>query len=121
MRARANTISPFLNSTRVPGADDSNGATSRRLLVRNVPPDCSKRELAHVFRHYGCWDLVFLQPPSSFPKTAVVVFEDAQTCEKALNGAQGYLIGQFRLHLAFLHLERVRDVPLYDPVDNWVL
>ncbi len=109
------------------GANFANLFPTRRLLVSNVPNDCSKRELAHVFRPYGCSDLAFVHgstrtgaiphptdPPRG--KTCVVVFEDTESCAKAFASLNRYAIGRFRLRLEFVG---PRECPLYDPLDNW--
>lgn len=82
-------------------------APARRLRVSNIPFDCQKRELDHVFRRYCCVDLGFVgtqeKAHDKKPKTkvAIVTFERHENASTALQQLQGYVVDKKPLQLAF--------------------
>lgn len=71
-------------------------AEARRLRATSLPADCTKRELAHVFRRFGYVDMAFVAPGVS-----VATFETPAHAAAAMRALRGYDFGGGRMKLAF--------------------
>ena len=91
---------------------------TRVLLVANLPADCRKRELAHLFRVRFGEDYIDLLLYKE-QRQAVVTLGNARVASAALNCLQNYDMG----NKCFLYITSisVKHSHLYNPEDNYQL